>query len=231
MIQEVLYSRDGQYVRKAWLISTENQPSGRLMVFLDGEFYVERMNISTLLAELGKKYGPFTGVFISNLDAEARHYDYTCNQAYAKFVAEDVLAWINDHYPDVQTTNSLIGGLSLSGLQSAYIAYTYPEIFNRILCQSPSFWWEQEWLLKNMNPDKIKNNQFWISVGDQEKDTNVQHPPTNLLQEVDQVTAVEHMVDFMKNHQIAVNYHPYAGGHNVSAWNTELKEALIWLLQ
>jgi len=170
MIQEVLHSRDGKYERNAWVMSTEDSPSGRLMIFLDGEFYVDRMNISTLLAELGEEYSPFTGVFISNFDSEARHYDYICNSEYARFVAEDVLVWVQERYPSVQLTNSLIGGLSLSGLQSAYIACNYPEVFNRALCQSPSFWWEQEWFLRNINPDKIKNSQFWVSVGDQEKD-------------------------------------------------------------
>lgn len=60
---------------------------------------------------------------------------------YAAFIAETLKPYIDSHYnvrTDKESTG--IGGSSMGGLISYYIALEYPDVFNQALVFSPSFW-------------------------------------------------------------------------------------------
>jgi len=215
--EHMLTSSSGEYSRKVWLLDQPKGSPEKISLFLDGEFYLNRMEApSTLLQLQEKKAIPSTlCVFVSHVDGASRHHDLTCNPRYSDFIASDVIGWLRANYNSLSPGDHLIAGPSLGGLASAYLALTHPQLFSRCLSQSGSFWWNNEWL----------------SVGDKETESGVSHPPTGMRQDVDQISACRQMVEALKEKGCSVQYAPYRGGHDVLCWKDELSSALASLCQ
>ena len=213
------------YSRTVWL---QRGPAGRpqqLCLFLDGELYLDKMKAAPVLNALAARgtLPPMAFAFISHDGMKAREHDYTCNDRFGRFIAEKLVPWLEDEIPDVRPGQHLIGGLSLSGLAAAWLALQYPEHFPYCLCQSGSFWWNDEHFTR-MAPQRVPvKNRFWLSVGDQE--TEVDEPP-----EVSQIVGVNHALHVLKSLGGTVHYHEYHGGHDMKFWREELDQALHWLL-
>ena len=227
-----LFSSSGEFSRKAWYLPCAERPE-QFCIFLDGEYYVKRMDAPTKLVELQESGSipPVACLFISHLNGEARHYDYTCNEQYADFVAGDAVAWLHERNPEVALTGHFVGGTSLSGLQAAFTAMTYSKTFELSLIQSGSFWWNKEWLKENLPELSAKDGRFWISVGDKETESKATHPPTGMRQELDQISATERFIERLKNYNSEVHYHLYNGGHEIRPWEQEFSSAMHWLHQ
>jgi predicted alpha/beta superfamily hydrolase len=58
-----------------------------------------------------------------------------------------------------------IGGSSLGGLISCYAAYTRPEIYDRSICMSSSFWWNNEDFLNTILKSKT-DEKLYLDSGD-----------------------------------------------------------------
>ena len=230
--EHVVQSSSGKYSRHVWLLNDDNEKDQKLCVFLDAEYYLNHLQAPRVIEDLRRQgiLPAVTCIFVSCLDAEARHYDYTCNDQYSDFIAHDILRWAKARVTGVSLSDNLICGLSLSGLASAYLALTYPLVFSRALCQSGSFWWNQEWLANSRGLDAASQSRFWISVGDQEDDMDISHPPTGLYQEVSQLAASTRMADTLKDAGISINYNLFSGRHEIGPWQAELPSALKWLL-
>ena len=230
--EHIVQSSCCEYSRRVWLLNDDDETDQKLCVFLDAEYYLDHLHAQSVIGDLRRQdiIPPVTCVFVSHLDAEARHYDYACNDQYSGFIAHDVSRWAGVRVAGVSLSDSLICGLSLSGLASAYLALKYPRIFSRALCQSGSFWWNHEWLVKNAGPDEGSRSRFWVSVGDKEAEAGISHPPTGLYQGVSQLAASTRMAETLSKADISVNYHLFAGGHETGPWQEELPSALAWLL-
>ena len=201
-----------------------NQPH-RLCLFLDGEIYLQKMKVLPVLHDLldRRVLPPVTFAFLDHLNLTARQQDYTCNDPFSRFIVEKVLPWLQQEVPGLQPGHHLIGGLSLSGLASAWLALQYPGQFRYCLSQSGSFWWNDERFTKTVSQHKPITNRFWLSVGDQE--TEVDEPP-----EVSQIVGVKNAQRALKTLGATVHYHEYHGGHDLKYWREELGEALSRLL-
>jgi enterochelin esterase-like enzyme len=228
LAQHTITSSSGEYTRTAWYFAGPEEPHP-LCIFLDAEHYIRDMQSLPVLEGLleSKEIPPVSLVFVSHVRGEARHFDYTCNDRYSQFIAEDVVRWAREKNASIQERENVICGLSLSGLAGAYITFQYPEIFSRSLCQSGSFWWfsEQEILLP---PTKAR---FWLSVGDAETATGVTHPPTGLHQTISQITGVENAGKRFEALGGTVRQNMYSGGHAAAPWREELAPALKWLFE
>lgn len=222
----------GEFSRKAWLLPGHGKP-GKVALFLDGEFYVERMNAPALLTDLQARdlIPPMTCLFISHVDATTRHEDYTCSAAFARFLVEDAVPWARKHAGIQSDSGHFIGGASLGGLQAAYTALHHPGVFSSILCQSGSFWWHHEWLSGSLKRPPPAPARFWLSVGSNETASGVTHPPSGLVQKVDQISAVKRFSEALDAQSHHVHYHLYDGGHELASWEKELPEAMTWLLR
>lgn len=229
--EHLLKSSCGEFTRKSWLMRQETTVPHKLCVILDAEFYLNKMEAPAIFEELMSSGAipSMSCLFISHVDGAARHKDYTCNPRFARFIAQDVMEWVSTQCPDVATKGNLICGLSLSGLAGAHIALSYPEKFSAALCQSGSFWWNQEWLTAHLSDFPASQGRFWLSVGDQELEVDVAHPPTGMRQEVTQVAGCEHFSAALQARGHAVHYTVFAGGHEFAPWKAELKTALLWL--
>jgi enterochelin esterase family protein len=231
--EHLVTDSSGAYSRKVWLMEAPDElVATRLGVFLDGEYYVNRMNAPAAIAALqrGGMIEPVTCLFVSHVDGAARHVDLTCNPEYAAFIARDVVAWIRRRQPQLMKSGHLIAGPSLGGLASAFTVLQYPQVFGRCLSHSGSFWWKEEWLTKHLREMPHSQSRFWLSVGDRETVTGVSHPPTGLLQNVTQVAACERFAKALATQNHRVLYRVFEGGHELDPWKDELPNALQWLL-
>ena len=201
---------------------------GRLCIFLDGEFYTERMS----LADWGERTvrsgaDPCSFLFVSHGNAEARQRDFTCSEDYTRFLVDELVPWgraqgIGDE------RLALITGLSLSGLAAAYAALISPETFEVAICQSPSAWWRDEWLQHAIQSMPRPLCRFWISVGTRETEADIEHPPTALYQGVSQRASCRRLATRLSELGAEVRFREFDGGHELGPWEDELPEALLW---
>lgn len=204
----------------------------RLFLFLDGEHYWRDMDAVPLLNSLLERgdLPPMTFAFIGHVSAKDRVDDYTCNEQYARFISDAVMPWLKNEIPWLLDGGHLIGGLSLSGLMAVYQTLRNPEHFTSCLSQSGSHWWKHHWFAEMAAKQAPRNSRFWLSVGDQEVETNVDHGSTGLVQEISQIAGVEKAVETLVSIEGSVHFNKYHGGHSLACWRDELDAALHWLL-
>ena len=201
------------------------------LIFLDGELYTDRVKAPALLAE-AQAAGlllPVACVYLPNTSAAARHEDYTCNEAFASFVAEEMPHLIEREIGRFERL--FLCGLSLSALQAVFTALRRPGVFAGVLAQSPSAWWEDEWLLTALPTMQSPPPRMWMSVGSQELQTNVSHPPTSLVQKTSQLDSVRRLSSALSARGHNIHTHVYNGGHDPACWAVELPQALEWLMR
>ncbi|MEO1270085.1 MAG: alpha/beta hydrolase-fold protein [Myxococcota bacterium] len=226
-----LQSSDGFYQRKAWFRPGPDAPH-RLGVLLDGEFYLERADVLPLLDGRieGEPLPEMSWLLIASGGAQARHDDFTYNPRFARFIAEDAVGWARGAAGGLVGDRHVLGGLSLSGLAAGYIALVHNTLFSAALCQSGSFWHEPERFAALVEAHPPSATRFWLSVGDQETDVDVSHPPTGLYQSMSQIEGVQRACSALEHVAGAVHCHRYQGGHEFGPWRAEFVEALRWLL-
>jgi len=219
------------YTRAAWFLPGPSQKH-RLCVVLDGEHYLKSMNMLSILQEsmAAGRIPQMSVVFLSHNGAQSRHEDYICHERFARYVAEDVVSWARGQLSSIVNERHLVCGVSLSGLASAHIALTFPQVFSSALCQSGSFWWSRKHFAGLPGNYAPIESRFWLSVGDKEVDEDVHHPPTNMHQEFSQIVGVQSAADALKARGATVNYHLFHGGHEFGPWTAELGDALQWLV-
>jgi enterochelin esterase family protein len=229
--EHVVTSASTEYSRKVWYAESGPNPEV-LCIFLDGEYYVNKMDALASLAGLTirNQAPPMACLFVSHVDGTARHQDYTCNSRYAEFLAKDLISWLRMRSGISSVGGHLLGGTSLSGLQAAYTSLHYPDVFRLVLCHSGSFWWNQEWLTSTLHNLPRNAAKYWISVGDKETDSGISHPPTGMRQEVDQISAARRFADAVRKRGNPVHYYLNRGGHDISPWKEELPQAMQWLM-
>jgi enterochelin esterase family protein len=199
------------------------------LIFLDAELYIDRVKAPELLRALqtGNALPPVAAVYLSSPDPASRHVDFTCNEAFSSFLASELGGWID------QTVGSyerfILCGLSLSGLSAAFTTLRYPGAFSGTLCQSPSAWWNDEWFSASLKPGVLHGNRFWISVGSQELQSGVSHPPSGLFQKTNQLDSVRRLAEKLTGLCQDVHYAEFSGGHDPACWAAELPHALSWL--
>jgi enterochelin esterase-like enzyme len=227
--RHVLRSACGRYERRVWFMPGLCDGRHELGVFLDAEFYLHDMDCMPVIRGcMTAGGGPsMSCIFVSSHDYTSRHENYTCNADYSRFIAEDVVAWAKQHDEGIAGPDRLICGVSLSGLAAAYTVMQHPEAFTSALCQSGSFWW----LADNATSSPSTSARFWLSVGTQETETGVHHPPTGLFQRISQIEGVERAVRSFESLGGSVHYNLFSGGHAFSTWREELATALRWLCQ
>jgi enterochelin esterase family protein len=216
--------------REVWIQSSRAIPATVCLIFLDAELYLERVGGAAILnqAQEDARLPRLDTVFLSSRNAAARHADFTCNAEFSRALATELPRWIE------RTTRTayeryLLCGLSLSGLCAAYTAVEFPEIFAGALCQSPSAWWNDEWLAASLAGRRSEAGRFWVSVGDAELETDVTHPPTGLRQKTSQVASVRRLASALQNAGHIIHFSEYQGGHDPKCWAEELAAALEWL--
>jgi enterochelin esterase family protein len=214
--------------RKVWVERGERDD--HCCIFLDAELYIERVHAPEIVREMfGENNEPAaTCIYLSFGESIDRHIDFACNEEFASFLAKDLCPWIDSLTE--RTNDFVLCGLSLSGLAAAFAAHRYPQVFRRTLCQSPSAWWNDEWLTGQIQDPALDRSKCWISVGDRETEENVTHDPTGMVQKTSQISSVRRLALAMGSSGVDVRVNLIAGGHDPTCWAAELPSALRWLL-
>jgi predicted alpha/beta superfamily hydrolase len=102
---------------------------------------------------------------------------------YGRMITEEVMPFIDAEYRTMQgPQNTGIGGSSLGGLVSLYLALQYPEIFGKVAAMSPSVWWNHKAILKFLDECHPKPNlKVWLDIGTREGSTAL--PDARLLRD------------------------------------------------
>ena len=98
--------------------------------------------------------------------------DGESEDAYTRFVVQEVVPFIETTYrAEVSGGKRAVGGSSLGGLMSLYLAGAYPELFGRCAAMSPSLWWSDRWLLEAWReawPEGLSGVRIWVDIGTRE---------------------------------------------------------------
>lgn len=71
--------------------------------------------------------------------------------SYGRFIVEELMPWVNRTWR-TQTGPAATGlaGSSFGGIVTAHLGMTRPDVFGRLAIVSPSFWWDDQVMLKRM---------------------------------------------------------------------------------
>lgn len=224
-------SRSKRPGRRVWTLFPDSDRLSWAVIFLDAELYIERVKAVSVLRQIQavRHIPPLLAVFVSSESVDARHADYTCDPDYGTFLSQDVVPWLLDRYNQVDCDRIMIAGLSLSGLAAAYATITYPNRFRAAICQSPSFWWDDERFGSLLPQGGGARPAFWVSVGSEETERCISHAPSGLFQMSSQIEACQRGCDALKNAKYSVNYRIFRGGHDPERWREDLGLALSWV--
>jgi predicted alpha/beta superfamily hydrolase len=91
-------------------------------------------------------------------------------RAYGRLIAKELKPLIDAEFRTLtDAANTGLGGSSLGGLVSMYLGMEHPEIFGKLLVMSPSVWWANGAILKEVSKARHKIRQkIWLDVGTQE---------------------------------------------------------------
>ncbi len=227
---EVSSSADPSFRREVSFLIPAGSAAERLCLLLDGEFYTEQLNAVEVVEGLlaAQEIPPTAFAFVSHLDNAHRHVDYICNDSFADYITCDLISELRRRCPSLAESGHAIGGLSLSGLAAAHALIRHPGTFSAALCQSGSFWWNEEWLTNQES--NLSGKTWYLSVGDGETQSGLSHQPSGMRQEVAQRDACERFAGKMESAGNQVRFEVFEGNHEMTPWAEELPEALRWLI-
>lgn len=231
-IATVLRSTVLQNERPIWIRPPRDPASARhLVVFLDGELYRDRIQTPALLDTLSGTLPDAWYVFVSYQSEESRWRECPCHAPFATFIVSELLPWLEQQHPAIrQAEQRTLIGLSYTGLAAAFIAHEYPGVFQKVICQSGSFWWHDGALVEQYRRQPLRQpTAFYLEVGSRETQTHVQHRP-DVLQTISQIGGVQRFRDELLRQGQTVHYSEFDGAHEFKAWQKTLPAALNWAL-
>ena len=200
----------------------------RLLVLFDGFDYQHSIPTPTILDNLiyTGKLPPTVAVLIDN-PREFRISELRYNAAFVDFVSKEVLPWVHKRWNVTRDpSKSTVGGLSLGGSASGFIAMRRPDLFGNVISQSGSYWccnegalsWE--WLAAAYRAKPKLPIKFFIEAGLLE---NITREGPTLLE------ANRHFAAMLKSKGYTVTYKEVGGSHEPVHWRGELAEGLMTL--
>ena len=146
-------------------------------------------------------------------------------RAYGKLIVNELKPMIDREYrtlPDQADTG--IGGSSLGGLVSLYFGLKYSEVFGKLLVMSPSVWWANGAILKEVSKVRHKVRQrIWLDIGTQEDSR-----PEICVRQVEGLRDALIEKGWGLGDDLAF-MRDEGGGHNERAWGHRAPDALKFL--
>jgi predicted alpha/beta superfamily hydrolase len=86
---------------------------------------------------------------------------------YGRMLVEDLKPFIDATYKTYPSAaNTAIGGSSLGGLLTMHLALRYPTAFGKLAVLSPSVWWDDRVILREVEALPCKRRQrIWLDAG------------------------------------------------------------------
>jgi enterochelin esterase family protein len=179
----------------------------------DGGEYLSRARLPVVLDNLVNR-GEVASLIAVMVDPVNRMAEYRMNDAYADFVASELLPHIDSRFRTLASSAGRgVMGASLGGLISVYLALTRPDLFSRTASQSGAFLLAEEPILtlaRNAQPTQ----SFYFDVGKYEQ----RFIPAHLR-----------LVGELKARGCRCFFQELAGGHNWTSWRAHLRDLLTFL--
>ena len=144
---------------------------------------------------------------------------------YAKLILEDVKPFIDGEYrtlPDAANTG--LGGSSLGGLVTLYLGLCFPQTFGKLIVMSPSVWWANRAILREVHRLRRKPDQkIWLDIGTREGP----NPESSIKN-------TEELRDALVSKGWKLGYdlqfvQDEGAGHDEKAWGARMRSALKFL--
>jgi predicted alpha/beta superfamily hydrolase len=141
---------------------------------------------------------------------------------YLEFIVKTLKPYIDSNYKTkINAKNTCLFGSSLGGFVSFYGALKYPEVFGKVGCFSPSFWFNRDEIFDLMNKNENYKTKIYFLCGDNEGDDDM----------IKDLNKMEYAINTKRcecrklNQKIIVK----GGQHNEKLWREGFKKAYLWL--
>jgi predicted alpha/beta superfamily hydrolase len=147
--------------------------------------------------------------------------------AYARFVVGAIKPFVDATFrtrPD--TSNTGIGGSSLGGLVSLFIALSHPDVFGKAAVMSPSVWWDRRSILRYVRTVPKTRPRLWVDMGTAE--SMGAGSARRVLEDARLLEAGLVKAGWVEG--VDLRYEDIEGGeHNERAWGNRFGRVLEWL--
>ncbi|WP_157729565.1 alpha/beta hydrolase [Tumebacillus algifaecis] len=199
--------------------SADSEPY-RVLVLFDGFEYDKIVSAPTILDNLvaDGKISPVVAVFVNANDR--RNEEMRGTALFAKFAAEEVTAFVRQHY-NVSTDpkHAAIGGCSNGGLMGMIVAMQNPNVYGNVLSQSGSFAWgydgEPEWFMKQLEKAVSVHLNVYMDVGN--------------CEQADVLESNYSIRDQLRQKGANVHFTEFKGGHDWVCWRETFADAVVAL--
>ncbi|MCM3079574.1 alpha/beta hydrolase [Brevibacillus invocatus] len=194
----------------------------------DGADYLSLGKFATLLDEMiqQKELPDLIAVFLT-VDKEKRtsryHPDGAEHLAYRRFLAEEVVRYMDTHYSTHPLGNGrTLVGVSLGAVVSLFTALAYPNTFGQVASQSIAM--DAELNRRVAETPISVPLSLYMQIGTEE--TAVKSTRGSL----DLVTANEELRDILQTKMVTLAFETFEGDHTWGHWQTHLPRMLRALL-
>jgi enterochelin esterase-like enzyme len=216
--------RTAQVYLPARMRSTRAYP---LMICFDGADYLRFAHMKTVLDNLIHRYeiAPMIVVFTHSPD---RMKEYAADERNSRFVAEELLPFIENRYPARgRPKDRGLMGASLGAVASFHAAWRHPGTFGNLLLQSGSFAFTDIGKSQKspiLEPVVAFMNEFRGDPGNVVEQIFVSCGTYESL-----IYENRSLVPLLQTTDMEVKYVEARDGHNWENWRDRLREGLSWL--
>jgi enterochelin esterase family protein len=180
--------------------------------FGDGSDYVSRVPVPRILDYVIARGGvrPLVGVFIEPMP---RSEEYRMNEDYGRFVAEELVPWIDSRYRTIDSAEAraVLGG-SRGGLAAADVAYSHADTFGACGAIAPAA--SPTNLIDVIAQGEVKPVRFFVLVGLYDLDWR----PDGIA-----------LYDVLRSKGYDVEFLEIPEGHSWNAWKSYIDDVLMVL--
>lgn len=178
---------------------------------------------------------PVVCVMMHNPD---RMTELACNDEFTDWLANDfVPMWRAKYAITADPARTVVTGMSLGGLASAFCGLRHPDVFGNVLSQSGSYWWrpgetsgssdggDWQWLTREFEAAPQLPLRWYMDVGLLEDGSRPEHPTYPTM-----TAANRRLRDVLTNKGYEVTYTEFNGGHDYVSWRGTIADGLKALL-
>jgi enterochelin esterase-like enzyme len=138
---------------------------------------------------------------------------------YARWLIDDLIpALAGDAHVRTDFDGLTLGGSSLGGLVTLWIASSWPGRFGRLLAMSPSVWWDRRVILRHLLQHPLdRTARIWLDAG--RREGRVVGRDTRALRDL----------LHRQGHDLLHFTDDPEGDHSEASWGRRFEDALVWL--
>jgi len=182
----------------------------------DGESYLLSARAPEIMAALIAQGETVPAILVFVQSVEQREEEYRPNETFVRFLADELAPWIDAHYAtSTDPQERAVGGAELGATISLYAALERPDVFGRVVAQSPVWSEFIDWLSGLLERNAARGfgpPHCYVDGGRYEPASSIQH--------------VQALCDALLAGGATVSYQGFAGDRSFLSWRTTLPDAL-----